>query len=281
MGITDTPRSLRLLVADLDGTLLHDAPSFEERALSQWSTDVIHRVHEQGMKFAISTARPVSTGLPFAQKLPVDACIYLNGALIDTNPSASDYDLLTNVSEPTDDHLIKIGFSSKRACEVCLELLSMIPDLRIGIVMDDIRYTNFDVSIYWKTQTFRITDFHDVPTGTADKIIIFRQGDQWETLNANIPGDFESSISEGEMMMLMNPQANKEHSLQTLCARMGIDTDATASFGDDLIDIAMLQCSGRGVAVANAHPDVLRVADEICPANNDDGVAHWIQSHLL
>ena len=39
--------------------------------------------------------------------------------------------------------------------------------------------------------------------------------------------------------------------------------------------------SGRGVAVANANPDVLKIADEICPSNNDDGVAQWVENNLL
>ena len=39
--------------------------------------------------------------------------------------------------------------------------------------------------------------------------------------------------------------------------------------------------SGRGVAVANANPNVLNIADEICPSNNDDGVAQWIEDNLL
>ena len=38
--------------------------------------------------------------------------------------------------------------------------------------------------------------------------------------------------------------------------------------------------SGRGVAVANANPKVLSVADEICPSNNEDGVAQWIEAQL-
>ena len=76
-----TPKQPRLLVADLDGTLLHDAEVFEDRFITQRSIDTINRAHDAGMQFAIATARPVSTGLQFAEKLPVDAVIYLNGAL--------------------------------------------------------------------------------------------------------------------------------------------------------------------------------------------------------
>ena len=149
-----------------------------------------------------------------------------------------------------------------------------------GIVMNDVRYTNFDVRVYWKTQAFQYTNFHDVPEGVADKITIFPEPEQWNELRALIPPDFDISISEGVMWMLMNPQANKEHALHLLCERLDVPLEQTAAFGDDLIDINMMSESGRGVAVANANPKVLSIADEICPSNNEDGVAQWIEAQL-
>lgn len=271
----------RLIVADLDGTLLHDGATFEERFITQRSIDTVRRMHDAGYRFAIATARPVSTGLAFADKLPADAVIYLNGALIDFRPAESDYALLTGERPAAGGHLLKIGFSSSRACEVCRFLLDEMPGLKLGIVMDDVRYTNFDVSVYWKTQTWRYTDFTDVPEGVADKLIIFPEPGQWDRLRALVPPDFDVHVSEGSMWMLMSPQANKEHAMRILCDRMDVPLTATAAFGDDLIDIAMMEESGLGVAVANANPKVLGIADEVCPANNDDGVAQWIESHLL
>ena len=271
----------RLIVADLDGTLLHDGATFEERFITQRSIDTVRRMHDAGYRFAIATARPVSTGLAFADKLPADAVIYLNGALIDFRPADSDYALLTGERPAAEGHLLKIGFSSSRACEVCRFLLDEMPGLKLGIVMDDVRYTNFDVSMYWKTQTWRYTDFTDVPEGVADKLIIFPEPGQWDRLRALVPPDFDVHVSEGSMWMLMSPQANKEHAMRILCDRMDVPLTATAAFGDDLIDIAMMEESGLGVAVANANPKVLGIADEVCPANNDDGVAQWIESHLL
>ena len=78
-----------MVVADLDGTLLHDGETFEERFLTQRSIDVINRMHDNGVTFVVETARPVSTGFSFVEKLPVDAVAYLNGALIDFNPASS------------------------------------------------------------------------------------------------------------------------------------------------------------------------------------------------
>lgn len=270
----------RLIVADLDGTLLHDADTFEGRFISQRSVDAIHLLHERGFAFAIATARPVSTGYQFVEKLPVDACIYLNGALIDLSPERSDYDMLTSGVLPQDGHLLKIGFPAERAVQVCRYLLEAMPGLKVGIVMDDIRYVNWDISEMWKSQEYVITDFSDVPPGIADKIIAVPRPDQWDTLRRLVPPDFELSVSENTLAMLMNPLANKEQALHTLCARMEVPLSDTVSFGDDLIDIAMLRESGTGVAVANANPKVLAAADEVCPSNNEDGVAQWLERLL-
>lgn len=270
-----------MLIADLDGTLLHDAQVFENRFITQRSIDTIRRMHDTGVKFIVETARPVSTGYRFVEQLPVDGVAYLNGALIDIDPALSDYDMLTSGVMPSDGHLMKIGFSSGRACEVCRFLLDEMPGLKIGIVMDDVRYTNFDVSVYWKTQTWRYTDFKDVPDGISDKIIMFPEPKQWARLRTLIPADFDVHISEGSLWMLMNPQANKKHALDVFADCFNMPVSQTASFGDDLVDIDMLQRSGRGVAVANSNPEVLKIADEVCPANNEDGVAQWIESHLL
>ena len=53
-------------------------------------------------------------------------------------------------------------------------------------------------------------------------------------------------------MMLANPLANKEQSLNTICAAMDIPLPQTVVFGDDLIDIADAavgnRCGGVGPA---------------------------------
>jgi hydroxymethylpyrimidine pyrophosphatase-like HAD family hydrolase len=45
------------------------------------------------------------------------------------------------------------------------------------------------------------------------------------------------------------------------------------AFGDMPNDLPMLRWAGTSYAVANAHPDVIAVADHVAPANYDDGVA--------
>jgi Cof subfamily protein (haloacid dehalogenase superfamily) len=61
----------------------------------------------------------------------------------------------------------------------------------------------------------------------------------------------------------------------------GVRAAEVVAFGDMLNDIPMLTWAGHGVAVANAHPDVIDVADEVTGSNDDDGVAAWLERHLL
>lgn len=42
-------------------------------------------------------------------------------------------------------------------------------------------------------------------------------------------------------------------------------------------DRPMLQWAGHSVAVANAHPDILAIADKVTAANDDDGVAQILE----
>lgn len=270
------------IIVDLDGTLLHDAPVFEQRSLSQRTIDTIDQLHARNIKVAVATARPVSTALDIVQQLRADACIYLNGALTDYNPSVSDFASLTGKRVEPESSIEKIGFSSDRASEICRDLQSQFPELEIGIVMDDVRYTNFDVRKYWKTQEFTYSNFNDLPQGITDKIIIFPSSDtDTQALAQALPDDLVLHISEGVLWMLMAPLANKEHAARLLCEQWNTTLSSAITFGDDLIDMPLMQASGTGVAVANAHPKILAIADAITSRNNDDGVAAWIEEHLL
>ncbi|MFW0894062.1 HAD family hydrolase [Gardnerella sp. Marseille-Q9181] len=268
-----------LVVADLDGTMLHDANAFESRYLSQETVRASKRLSECGIPLAIITARPVGSAFDFIHDLNAQVCAYLNGALIDFDCAHSKIGELT--SQRSLDTLTRFGFDSQHACSVCLRLLNEIPTLRIGIVMNDVRYTNFDVRMLWNEQDFVITDFSDVPRGTADKIIIVPRDNEKEKLQNIIPDDFSLHISEDVLWMLTNPLANKGHALNVICNRLNVKPSRTVVFGDDIIDIDMFLAGGYGVAVANSNPRLLAIADEVCDSNNNDGVANWLNSNLL
>ena len=69
----------------------------------------------------------------------------------------------------------------------------------------------------------------------------------------------------------------KAHGLERAAAHHGVAPTDVVAFGDMPNDLAMLRWAGHGVAVANAHPDVLHVADEVTASNLDDGVASVLE----
>ncbi|MFF6998024.1 HAD family hydrolase [Streptomyces sp. NPDC008313] len=65
----------------------------------------------------------------------------------------------------------------------------------------------------------------------------------------------------------------KATGLARAARHLGLDASATLAFGDMPNDIPMFDWAAHGVAMANAHPELRSVADEITLSNEEDGVA--------
>ena len=79
---------------------------------------------------------------------------------------------------------------------------------------------------------------------------------------------------------LMPPGVDKAAALARWCARLGVDAADVWAFGDMPNDLPMLTWAGRGVAVANAHGDVLACADAVVGHHDADGVAEELATAL-
>ncbi len=65
----------------------------------------------------------------------------------------------------------------------------------------------------------------------------------------------------------------KATGLALAAGQLGLTSAETVAFGDMPNDIPMFDWAARGVAMANAHPELKAVADEITLSNEDDGIA--------
>jgi hydroxymethylpyrimidine pyrophosphatase-like HAD family hydrolase len=81
------------------------------------------------------------------------------------------------------------------------------------------------------------------------------------------------------LLELSAPGVSKAIALEALTTDLGIASEAVVAFGDMSNDVPMLTWAGIGVAVANAHPDVLAIADAVTASCVDDGVAQWLDTH--
>jgi Cof subfamily protein (haloacid dehalogenase superfamily) len=72
----------------------------------------------------------------------------------------------------------------------------------------------------------------------------------------------------------------KATGLAELAEQHGIAPHEVLAVGDMPNDVPMLQWAGHSYAVANAHPSVVEVADEVIGSNDEDAVATLIESLL-
>jgi Cof subfamily protein (haloacid dehalogenase superfamily) len=82
------------------------------------------------------------------------------------------------------------------------------------------------------------------------------------------------------LLEIAAPGVTKASGLAEVAISHGIGPAEVVAVGDMPNDVAMLSWAGRAYAVANAHPSVLAVADEVLPSNDDDGVAVLIKRLL-
>ncbi|MEU5089367.1 Cof-type HAD-IIB family hydrolase [Streptomyces sp. NPDC021356] len=75
---------------------------------------------------------------------------------------------------------------------------------------------------------------------------------------------------------VMNRTADKGAAVRRLQRDLGISAAQTLVFGDYLNDLEMLDTAEWSFAMANAHPEVIRRARHLAPSNNDNGVLRTI-----
>ncbi len=77
-----------------------------------------------------------------------------------------------------------------------------------------------------------------------------------------------------------HPDVSKGSGLDFVARRLGFAPEQTVACGDGENDRELLDWAGFGVAVANAHEDILRRADLVVPSVEQEGVAALLEAYL-
>jgi len=77
-----------------------------------------------------------------------------------------------------------------------------------------------------------------------------------------------------------HPDVSKGAGLAFVAERLGFGPEETVACGDGENDRELLDWAGFGVAVANAHPDILARADLVVPSVEEEGVALLMETYL-
>lgn len=253
---------VRLVATDLDGTMLTP-----EGVVSERTAEAVRAARAAGIHVLPATGRPPQSIWDIADVAglgPLGVCS--NGAVL--------VELSGRVvleAERVD--------AGEAAALVAL-VRSVDPAVRFAV--DDVdRFVHepdfFDMVVDWEEELTVVDDILDGLAGGVVKLIARRPG--WLAVDyigrlRDVVGDRAELTTSGlDWVDLGVPFVSKASRLDTVCAGLGIDPTEVIAVGDNHNDLAMLAWAGTSMAVANAVPAVLAVADRVLPANGEHGVA--------
>ena len=83
------------------------------------------------------------------------------------------------------------------------------------------------------------------------------------------------------LLQVSHRLVSKAQALRTVAFELGVPQQEVMAIGDHLNDVAMMRWAGLGVAVGNAHPETLAVADHVTGHNDAEGVADAVRRFVL
>ena len=78
--------------------------------------------------------------------------------------------------------------------------------------------------------------------------------------------------SKATYLEILSPESTKHSAVQVLLAHYGLGAEDAVAFGDNDVDIDMLQYCGLGIAMGNAPRQVKEAADYVTASNDEEGV---------
>jgi Cof subfamily protein (haloacid dehalogenase superfamily) len=99
-------------------------------------------------------------------------------------------------------------------------------------------------------------------------------------LKPRFAGTLFVSKSLPHFLEFAHPNVNKGSGLTFLAERLGFTPEQTVACGDGENDRELLDWAGLGVAVANAHDEILARADLVVPDVEHEGVAVLLETYL-
>lgn len=273
-----------IFVSDLDGTLLRS-----NQTLSDYTIRIVNEAVYGGNIVSFATAR----GL-FSAKSVVSAIewkhpvILYNGALLYDVAQDQVMDGYWLNNELTTE-LIGMGkqfglspfyFSldanhQERVYHEALSTFGMVEFLKSR--SNDPRFCEVDqLKAFIGSRTLALTYI-----GEWEMLIAFKEevtvkiGEQ---LNCHMMKDYY--IPNQYFLEFSHPLASKREGLALWARHMNVNPKQICIFGDQLNDLGLFEAAGQKVAVANAHHDILKLADKVIESNDEDGVAKYIEACL-
>ncbi|MDE6927086.1 MAG: HAD family hydrolase [Acetatifactor sp.] len=248
---------MKAIITDLDRTLLRS-----DKTVSEYTCTVLKKCRERGIPLMAATARPERAILAYRDQIGFDAVTTLNGARIILS-----HNTMENSIMPSD-------------AEKILQKVIVIPGLVLSLETGEGIFSNEPIP-EWNAAVF--TGFPALPTeSTIYKLLLScKENDIRKEVEKALTADTYMTVAEGRLIQIMSTASTKWNGIRIMLEDAGIGPEDAVYFGDDNDDTEPIRNCGVGVAVSNAINEVLDAADFITESNDMDGVARYIERHIL
>ncbi|MFD4974856.1 Cof-type HAD-IIB family hydrolase [Streptomyces sp. NPDC058424] len=261
------PAGIRLIVTDMDGTLLDDA---KRLPTGLWPT--LAELRRRGVLFSPASGRQYATlAEQFAGHDEGMVFIAENGTYVVR-------DGMELSSDPLDPAVAARLVGSVR------ELVAQGVDVGAVVCGKRSAYVERTDEAFLAEVRKYYVRHRIVPDAAAVdddiiKVALFDFGSAERTTApalARFAATHQVVVSGEHWVDVMNRTADKGAALRRLQRDLGITPAQTLVFGDYLNDLEMLDAAEWSFAMANAHPEVIGRARHLAPSNNDNGVLRTI-----
>lgn len=266
----------KLIALDMDGTLLYD-----------WSTlhtqtkNYLLSLQEKGHVIVIATGRPYRSSDPFYDLLQLRTpIINFNGGIITSKHDPQFKRVETYIDKAP---MIDIYHANQSLFHNAF--YERIDDIFLHIDEESL-YPFLHLNDMAKLVIGPIDE--TLPDEVNGGIVIAQHGNgpliekyiktKWQGVvdsrNWDEHGEFD-------ILELYTPKTNKGLALDYVASYLGFGREDIIAFGDGINDFELLQYAGTGIAVANAHPDLKKIADIVSPKNHQQFPIEFHLNQLL
>lgn len=273
-------KAVRLVVTDLDGTLLSSDKSISEQNLA-----AINQLRQHGIAFTFASGRMSQMLEAYVSQLsvniPIIAC---DGAkIIDIASNNVLYSQFLDAREAED----LMDFAAMSG----MDYLAFMMD-KVYLTEDSIRIRNFsaynDIAIANSTEPMPIFVFnHDhreiAENGILKILVVEKNGSDLDKVRQHIAASRQiyAEMPEDQLIDVLEIGTSKGAAVARLADHLDISLANVCAIGDYLNDISMLQIAGYSIAMGNAAEEVKKVAMVLTETNDHNGFAKAIEQFVL
>jgi len=270
--VFDPTPDIRLIVADMDGTLLDDRKQLHEQF---WP--LMQQLQRRGILFSPASGRQYYTLLrEFADIADDMVFIAENGSLVMRGGHEVSSDCLTRADALDLVHTLRAAAEQgvDGGVVVCGKQSAFIERSDAAFFDQVDRY-------YARLQV--VDDLTKVIDDDVLKIAVYDFASAEVSTLPHLTAFLDShkvTVSSEHWLDVNTRSSNKGRAITALQTAFGVSPAQTMVFGDFLNDLEMMDTADYAFAMHNAHPQLHERAKFVAPSNNDNGVVRTIASVL-